>query len=172
MTEPTLVQFLEDVMLEVRERTTRILSELMEQLGPRPFGHDEADTLSQLALYLDVCDDPAWWGQWLERQAALTGRAHAEAAAIREAVRLEALLEKHGGPEAVRAAIILRDLGKAERALAAAEQVEALPKFTVRPPLLLPADDDLLALTHTPPPPPAPAMPMPGAPMGALPGGG
>src|SRR5512145_1685284 len=153
MTEPTLVQFLEDVMLEVRERTTRILSELMEQLGPRPFGHDEADTLSQLALYLDVCDDPAWWGQWLERQAALTGGAHAEA-------------------EAVRAAIILRDLGKAERALAAAEQVEALPKFTVRPPLLLPADDDLLALTHTPPPPPAPAMPMPGAPMGALPGGG
>lgn len=104
-------------------------------LGPRPFGYERGDRLEQLAYYLSVRDDPAAWERWTAEQAQQGGRPWAEAQAWREATRLEGLLDRAGGVQAVAGALALRDLGNADTALRRLERIEELPKAEVRPPV-------------------------------------
>lgn len=127
--------FLADFFDTVRDQTLRSLvalaNDVMTTVGPRPVGWTQGDVLDQLAAYLDVRDRPERWAQLLaEYEGQLGSRAAAEVALVNAATHYERLLDRRG-VDGVRAALLLRRLGRAEPALREARRIADLPKIVV-----------------------------------------
>lgn len=113
--------------------------------GPRPMYWGEGDTLDQLERYLDVRDDRAAAAAIIAEQTALYGRDAGEMDLAAELIRMEKLLQEHGGGPTVRAAMLLKRIRKAEPVLKQIERIDALPEYEVVG--ALPGYDEMSALT-------------------------
>ncbi len=120
--------------------------DVLMAFGSRPATFVKGDALDQLSVFVEVRDNPQAWEQhilsWMQTRN--LSRLGAEIVALIEFARLEKMLVNRGGAEGVQYALLLRRLGRAEQALAAADKLEAKPKIRIVPPLALVDVDALI----------------------------
>lgn len=136
-----------DVIVEaINSQTAAIIEEIdhaIAAFGP-PIGTVHADTLDRLGEYLSVRDDDMAIYEMVAPIAALSIDA-AEAHWLRYQTEMERKLTDAGGPTAVQAALLTRDLRAAKPAIATAQQQADRRTPRILPPLPPISGLDLLA---------------------------
>lgn len=118
------------------------IEQAMGLMGPRPFGAVAGSREENIEYYLQTRDDPNAWEQEIVRRATEIAkdnpdgaRQTAEIETAIDAWEMEQALDRAGGAEAVMAALAMKRLGNAQRAVAKAEHMLDRPRIVVRPPL-------------------------------------
>lgn len=154
-----LVDLLERVVAACTAEVVAAVNDLLQVMGPRPFGYAHTDMQGQLDQWLTIRDDPAFWVGWFAQNVPLVGAETAASFAVREAHRLNDRLAELGGwsgdPDdleravadgalAVRSRALMQQLGVAQQAADKADAIASLPPIRVLPPLSVPDEMQLL----------------------------
>lgn len=146
-----LVELIERVVDACTQDAVALTQDLLDAMGPRPFGHKDATLQEQLEWFLAVRDDPLFWQQWYAENVPLVGPEAADAYAVREQTRLHVALAKRGGwdgdpadlqraigdgANSVRFVAMEKALAQSKKAIAKAEKLDQKPKARVLEPLV------------------------------------
>lgn len=142
----TFVDEIEDLITSGVESLDEMMAEVTQALGDRPAGFQRGTRLERLEHYLQGRDSPEFWSAVIAEEAQIRGLAAAEVLVLRTARDMEAMLERAGGAEAVITAITAKRLGQSERSLRRLERLEAMPKWTVTPPVDVPTLEQILGV--------------------------
>jgi hypothetical protein len=141
----SLVEKLERVMNGVVRKAVDARNQMARQYGDRPLFWGEGTDLDKLERYLDMRDNQQALAVLYEEERARWGRDPGDILVSNALMDMEELLDKHGGPQAVHAALLLRRIRKAEPVMKQIERIDAMPEYEVRG--AVPAYDELSALT-------------------------
>lgn len=149
-----MTAMLERIVDRATATVINAFQDTLTTMGDRPAGFEQADPLDLLDHFIETCRTPGAWEQVIAADAQVVGPAAAHVRVVKAATDLTRMLARRGGwdgqdvdpvafqraidagVESVESAQVMRRLGKAQRALAEVEKLEAKPAavlFEVKP---------------------------------------